>query len=282
MMTIFRGRERRALAIRRNMVARRFTRCADQDNITHFKVVRKTMRYRRYKLIIAQALLYLYMLAFGIFAILWIGVMIYVARYIRDLKPERYIPQSDVIARDIEIRLAEALKVDNGTGCQIPKLDPFSPEIMIYDKNLPHIVCKKLAWVRCHLFKCKVTPKIFKEVTNIECFYHDIIYVDDLHFIVNRQWTQVIGNGVYFLKESDHIMADCFGVFKNVNISWRGVAAGFRSEVEIPPPVPLERDHTINVLIFGFDSASRNGFIRKMPNSYNFLKLGLNATILTG
>lgn len=58
---------------------------------------------------------------------------------------------NDHIGRNIEHTLAESLKSDNGTGCVIPKLDPFHPEIMKFDKKLPQIVCTKEAWVRCYV-----------------------------------------------------------------------------------------------------------------------------------
>lgn len=38
----------------------------------------------------------------------------------------------------------------------------------------------------------------------------------------------------------------------------------------------------MNVLMFGFDSLSRNTFIRKLPRSYRYLKHSLNALVLEG
>lgn len=38
----------------------------------------------------------------------------------------------------------------------------------------------------------------------------------------------------------------------------------------------------LNVLMFGFDSLSRNTFIRKLPKSYRYLKTNLNSLILEG
>lgn len=38
----------------------------------------------------------------------------------------------------------------------------------------------------------------------------------------------------------------------------------------------------LNVLMFGFDSLSRNTFIRKLPLSYDYLIKELDATVLEG
>ncbi|XP_050357845.1 uncharacterized protein LOC126778399 [Nymphalis io] len=61
---------------------------------------------------------------------------------------------------------------------------------------------------------------------------------------------------------------------------WHGYNCGIRPHE--PPPSAPGREKTINVLILGFDSASRNGFIRKMPKSYKFLKEDLEAVFLNG
>lgn len=45
--------------------------------------------------------------------------------------------------------------------------------------------------------------------------------------------------------------------------------------------VPKDALH-LNVLMFGFDSLSRNMFIRKMPQSYHYMKESLNAIVLQG
>lgn len=63
-------------------------------------------------------------------------------------------------------------------------------------------------------------------------------------------------------------------------MKWEGVQAGFRTTVKTLAPRPDRKD-TIDVLLFGFESAARNAFIRKMPQSYKYLKDDLQATILT-
>jgi hypothetical protein len=56
-----------------------------------------------------------------------------------------------VFDRYIEKRLQEALKIDKGTGCEIPQLDPFNREVTQFDKQLPKIDCKGQDWVKCYV-----------------------------------------------------------------------------------------------------------------------------------
>lgn len=62
---------------------------------------------------------------------------------------------------------------------------------------------------------------------------------------------------------------------------WSGVIYGIRRI--------LKRDHiyqhdpsSINVLMYGFDSLSKNAFIRKLPKTYDFLTQHLKGDVLQG
>ncbi|XP_026317956.1 uncharacterized protein LOC113228787 isoform X2 [Hyposmocoma kahamanoa] len=118
---------------------------------------------------------------------------------------------------------------------------------------------------------------------NITCLYYDMIYETDRHYYISSKPTQVTSNGTYWLEASDHVIVNCTGTYitNNFPSNWSGILTGFRSTV-IPPLPPPGREDTLNVLFFGFDSTARNGFIRKMPESYKYLKDDLNATFLTG
>ncbi|XP_026317912.1 uncharacterized protein LOC113228760 isoform X2 [Hyposmocoma kahamanoa] len=161
---------------------------------------------------------------------------------------------------------------------------------MKFDKKLPQIVCDGHDWVRCYQDECTVTPQALMSIMSIKCLYYDIIYESDRHYSVSSKATKVTGNGIYWLKASDHVKVKCTGThLRNSSVSttqsilpskWTGILTGFRSTV-IPPPPPPGREDTLNVLIFGFDSTARNGFIRKMPESYKYLKDVLKATFLT-
>ncbi|XP_026317900.1 uncharacterized protein LOC113228750 [Hyposmocoma kahamanoa] len=245
-----------------------------------YNCIQKTMKRRLYLRIIVP-LLYTYLFTGCVFALCWISFVLHTLCEIETL-PKLSSSNTTDTRRNIEIYLEKSLELDNGTVCQIPQLNPFSPEIMKFDKKLPQIVCTQQAWVKCHLSKCQVIPSILKSVPYVKCTYRNIIYLDDALYYVSKMMTDIEGAGVYVLEDSDHVMVNCSGIYRYIRTYWEGVAAGFRKAVEMPPLVPPGREDTVNVLIFAFDSLSRNGFIRKMPDSYKFLKFVLNATILTG
>lgn len=67
---------------------------------------------------------------------------------------------------------------------------------------------------------------------------------------------------------------------------WSSILAGVRNDQDVLdrsgwqmlPPDALG----LNVLMFGFDSLSRNTFIRKLPQSYKYLHDQLGAVVLEG
>lgn len=67
---------------------------------------------------------------------------------------------------------------------------------------------------------------------------------------------------------------------------WHSVLAGVKRDLAVKRDftwdrVP-EKALQLNVLLFGFDSLSRNTFMRKLPKSYRYLKQNLNSLVLEG
>ncbi|CAH0718368.1 unnamed protein product, partial [Brenthis ino] len=188
----------------------------------------------------------------------------------------------DLTRRYIEKKLEQALKQDKGTGCVIPKLDPFAKEVTQFDKEMPKVVCQGTDWVKCYHSQCKVVPEILKTTKDIVCKYSDIIYESDQKYTVGPSF-DVYGGDAYVLTKSDHVKVKCTGKHKNSILpsKWIGHSIGFRS-TSTPKTPPLGREDTLNVLIFGFDSTAKNGFIRRMPKSYKVLTETLGATVLNG
>lgn len=195
-------------------------------------------------------------------------------------EPDLDITRQDSVRQYIENKLQEALKEDKGTGCEIPKLDPFAAEVTQFDKDLPKVVCKGRDWVKCFLSECKVVPDILSTTKDITCTYRDIIYHSDNEYVLGPP-TDVRDGGVYHLTRSDHVKIKCVGTHLHSILPsrWSGHSLGFRSTVAAPPP---DRDDALDVLIFGFDSTSKNGFIRSMPKSYKYLTEELNGYVLDG
>lgn len=61
---------------------------------------------------------------------------------------------------------------------------------------------------------------------------------------------------------------------------WYGTLIGIRKDAEI---VKRRKEvDGVNVLMMGFDSLSRNAFIRKLPKAYDYLTNVLHADVLKG
>ena len=67
---------------------------------------------------------------------------------------------------------------------------------------------------------------------------------------------------------------------------WHSVLAGIKRDPSVKTNYSWDKvpknSLKLNVLMFGFDSLSRNTFIRKLPKSYRYLKQNLNSLILEG
>lgn len=176
----------------------------------------------------------------------------------------------------VESQLSQILPKDKGTGCEMPVLDPFSKEAMQFQKQVPKITCSGVDWVTCHKSECYVTQQIRDRMRNIACTYKDIIFVRDDYYYIGEP-TKVLGDGKYKLNKSDHVKVFCTGMDKNglgiILSHWEGNKAGFR-------PIQKSPEKSLNILIIIFDSTSRNGFIRQMPQSYKFLTEELQAVVL--
>ncbi|XP_037292951.1 uncharacterized protein LOC115449169 isoform X2 [Manduca sexta] len=197
-------------------------------------------------------------------------------------EPDLDITRRNSVIEYIENRLQESLKEDKGTGCDIPHLDPFAKEVTQFDKVLPKVVCDGRDWVKCYLSECKVVPEILATTRDIVCTYWDIIHKSDKEHYLGAP-RDVKDDEVYVLEKSDHVKIKCIGTHLNsmLHSKWTGHSLGFRTTVVRKPPPP-GRENTINILIFGFDSTSKNGFIRRMPKSYEFLTKELEGIVLQG
>ncbi|XP_063543190.1 uncharacterized protein LOC134751676 [Cydia strobilella] len=189
------------------------------------------------------------------------------------------IKNRTAIIEFLERKLQKALKWDKGTGCKIPKLDPYSDDMAWSYKKLGPLKCKGQDWVKCYHSKCRVVDSIRDTHTNIQCEYRDIIYKDDFHHDFGKP-TVVKDGDVYQLSASDHVSVQCTGTVPSMRKTekWSGNTLGFRPLS--PPAKPL--DDQINVMILAFDSTPRSGFIRLMPESWKVINEELKATVMEG
>ncbi|XP_039761738.1 uncharacterized protein LOC120634915 [Pararge aegeria] len=217
--------------------------------------------------------------------IIIVGLLIFSILYYISLNSTYREPNLDVTRRAsvieyIEKRLELALKQDKGSGCEIPKLDPFSKEVVQFDKEMPTVVCPGKDWVRCYHSLCRVVPEILNNTKDIVCSYSDILYKNDSKYTIGPP-VDIYGAGAYKLYNSDHVKVKCSGkhIDSVLPSKWIGHTLGFRASVH---PTAVKPAEPINVLIIGFDSTSKNGFIRRMPKSYKVLTEKLGATVLNG
>ncbi|XP_073951010.1 uncharacterized protein [Choristoneura fumiferana] len=190
-------------------------------------------------------------------------------------------PDRVAVLFNMEIKLEEALKLEKELGCEIPDLDPFAPEVTMFDKNLPKIKCFGTDWVKCYHSSCKVVDGIMETVNDIKCSYRDILYQTEENFTLGP--VILSEDDGYELTASDHAEVSCNGIrmSDDKKLEWSGHVVGFRSTVKFSPPQP-GREVPFNVMILAFDTMSRNEFIRRMTKSWKAITEELGATVMEG
>lgn len=175
----------------------------------------------------------------------------------------------------------QVLYTGNGApACTFPELDILNPEIMKFIKDVKPLDCKMDDWVTVEGSKLQISSKAKTRYGEITCAFKEIIREDDFETSFTDS---VESNDVYTLKESDFADVKCES---QSGRQWHSVLAGIKQNPT------MKTEHTwnkvpdkglkLNVLMFGFDSLSRNTFIRKLPKSYRYLKTNLNSLILEG
>jgi Protein of unknown function (DUF229) len=119
---------------------------------------------------------------------------------------------------------------------------------------------------------------------------------------MNKNGPKTVSTAEYILRKSDFIRVSCEGsdgekykykvmVFVSVLnylliLRWRGLLAGIRRDdaaAQRSSWSKIKADGLpLNVIIWGFDSLSRNMFIRSLPQTYQYLKDHLEVAALEG
>ncbi|KAH8375052.1 hypothetical protein KR200_011679 [Drosophila serrata] len=199
----------------------------------------------------------------------------------------------DIIERSIR-------SVMNQGQCRHPHLPLDNPDIMRFYKPVERINCGEgLDWVMCEKSICFVRPEIAASHEDVTCSYTDIIRKSDYKARFGRTLRL---KEPYVLQASDFVKVACRS---SSGESWFGMAHGIRDAVPrpsstnfspnlavLPPEAVAQAQQQMqqevptasfyNVLMFGFDSLSRNAFIRKLPRTYEYLTQQLGATVLKG
>ncbi|KAI4464458.1 hypothetical protein MML48_3g00001665 [Holotrichia oblita] len=172
-------------------------------------------------------------------------------------------------------------KYSNPTACKQPNLPLNSPEIMEFLHDVPPINCKSgTDWVQCKGSECSIKEQIETQKGKIKCSFTNIIRTDDFQV---ADADTVNTDSYYKLEESDVVNVSCVA---SDSTTWKSILTGIRLNKEIWDRsgwqyVPQD-GLKLNVLMFGFDSISRNTFIRKLPKSYDYLVNHLGGLVLKG
>ncbi|KAJ8960982.1 hypothetical protein NQ318_020286 [Aromia moschata] len=152
---------------------------------------------------------------------------------------------------------------------------------MKFVRTIPKVDCSASGedWVKCQGSECAVQESIKMKFGPIKCSFTDIIRKDDFKL---KDGKTTVSDASYKLEESDVVRVYCTSQDKK----WSATLTGIRMQGDIYDGSNwknLPRNALkMNVLMFGFDSLSRNAFIRKLPRSYEYLTKILNGTVLQG
>nr|AAL13984.1 SD01790p [Drosophila melanogaster] len=210
---------------------------------------------------------------------------------------------------NVERDLDKSLKIEiiersirsavNRGECRHPHLPLDNPDIMKFYKPVERINCGEgMDWVMCEKSICFVRPEIASSHEDVICSYTDIIRKSDYKVRFGQSLRM---KEPYVLQASDFVKVVCRS---SSGESWFGMAHGIRDTVPRPPASNFSPNLAVlppeavaqaqqqmqdgatapfyNVLMFGFDSLSRNAFIRKLPRTYEYLTQQLGATVLKG
>ncbi|XP_034937325.1 uncharacterized protein [Chelonus insularis] len=165
-------------------------------------------------------------------------------------------------------------------ACKLPELDVNNPEILKFIHNVQPLQCSPEDWVSVQGSKVFIQEKAKERYESITCAFSEILRVNDYAIELTNPEES---DDVYILKQSDFVDVKCES--KNGD-KWHSVLAGVKEDPEVMKKVSwknVSKDGLkLNVLMFGFDSLSRNTFIRKLPKTYYYLKQNLNAQVLEG
>lgn len=187
--------------------------------------------------------------------------------------------RTDAIITHI-LNILSRIEREKGTGCNMPKTDPFAEEVMRFMDDIGTVTCNEKDWVTCDGNQCFVVKEVLDELPHIECHYSDIIYINDDYYYLD---TPIILRGPqsFNFTKSDHVKVTCLANNHNPKRfqipTWSGLKAGFRP---ISVTVPPGREDSLNVLVLTFDSVSHNHFLRSVPQAYKILTEELGAVVL--
>lgn len=127
--------------------------------------------------------------------------------------------------------------------------------------------------------ECVIQEDAKRKYGPIKCSFTDIIRINDFEL---SDGDVAYSSEYYKLEKSDVVRAAC----QSADRKWSATLTGIRIDNRIWDKSNWEEMKSaalkMNVLMFGYDSLSKNAFIRKLPKSYDYLTKVLNTVILEG
>ncbi|XP_076284101.1 uncharacterized protein LOC143210795 [Lasioglossum baleicum] len=179
------------------------------------------------------------------------------------------------------IKKSEQPSVREGeVACKLPQLNVSNPEIIKFIHTVSPLSCKPDDWVTVSGSRLEISKKAKKKYGSIICSFSEIVRKNDYNVLF---MTSVDSNDYYELKHSDFVDVKCES--KNGD-EWHSIMAGVKNDPRMKEENKWENVASnalkLNILMLGFDSLSRNTFIRKLPKTYQYLKNDLDALVLEG
>uniref|UniRef100_A0A1B0ET90 Uncharacterized protein n=1 Tax=Lutzomyia longipalpis TaxID=7200 RepID=A0A1B0ET90_LUTLO len=174
-------------------------------------------------------------------------------------------------------QIEESIQSDENQGqCRMPDLPLYSPEMMNFLHDEPPIDCGEEGddWVKCERSTCFIRPAVMVRKGRIRCDFSDIIRVDDFRIELG---SPVSTEETYKLTRSDFARVKCHKLDRSER--WHGTVLGVRDGVNAGN---YGMNGRLNVLMYGYDSLSRNAFMRKLPKSFAYLTEDLHGDVLKG
>ncbi|KAG0717944.1 hypothetical protein GWK47_007913 [Chionoecetes opilio] len=185
-----------------------------------------------------------------------------------------------MIERDINSN-ANAVSSPTHLACQHPTLEVDNPEIFKFFQDVDPVVCGEEAeWVAVKGSLATITKEARAKHGDIECAFTEVLRDGDDR--VQRGFTTTTHDS-FTLANTDFYSVSCTG---QDGKTWENIIAGIRQEEEVRAntgwdKLPQDALH-LNFLMIGFDSLSRNTFIRRLPKTYAFLTEVLGAHVMQG
>lgn len=174
------------------------------------------------------------------------------------------------------------MKEEKGSGCTMPKVHTFLENIVLTNGNISRTTSAERDWVTCSADKCFVLQDILNEFKAVECYYSDVIFINDYEHYTTFP-IKLDGRQRYTLERSDHVKISCvqktFRPFQLFTPRWNGLKAGFR---KVSVAVPRSREDSPSVLILCLRSLSHKDALQRLPHTYKVLTEKLGAVVLKG